>query len=108
MYIYLTHLFALGEITHFTSASVCVCWGAVSACYVPILPLIYFLSTMSGLRLDLHCTINRKSNDLSEMDHPSYCDSLMQPPDCTEEMELNYCLNIDLKLSEEAALSPSC
>lgn len=62
---------------------------------------------MSGLGLDLHGTINRKSNDLSEMDHPSYCDSRMQPLDCTEEMELNYCLSIDLKLSGEAALSSS-
>lgn len=55
--------------------------------------------------LDLHWTINRKSNDLSEMDHPSYCDFLMQPPLTRQEMELNYCLSIDLKQSKEAALS---
>lgn len=59
---------------------------------------------MSGPRLDLHWAINRKSNDLSEMNHPSYCDSLLQPPRKVE-MELNYCASIDLKLSNEAALS---
>lgn len=62
-----------------------------------------FLSTVSGLGLVLRGAINRKSNDLSEMEHPSYCDSLMQPPNC-KEMELNYCPSIDLKLSTEAAL----
>lgn len=56
--------------------------------------------------LDLHRAINRKSNDLSEMDHPSYCDSLMQLPLARHNMELSYCLSIDLKLSTAAALAP--
>lgn len=38
------------------------------------------LSTMSGLGLGLHWAIKRTGNDLSEIDHPSYCDSLMQLP----------------------------
>lgn len=73
----------------------------ISARCVPLVLCICLFSTMSGPRLDPHRTINRKSNDLSEMDHPSYCDSLMQPLGCGEEMELNYCLSIDLKLSKE-------
>lgn len=68
---------------------VCVCvvdLQAEIACCFPPMRCIYVFSTISGLGLDLHQMINRKSNDFSEMDRSSYSDSLTQPPACSEEM----------------------
>lgn len=67
---------------------VCVCGRPPGGdcMFFPPMRCICFFSTISGLGLDLHQMINRKSNDFSEMDRSSYSDSLTQPPACSEEM----------------------